>query len=241
MVNDVGEELKKAEQQKNEIAAMITHELKTPLVPIQGYCNALKNPKFGPLNEDQKDAVDEILTNSKQLLGLIQNVLNAQKIEAHGMKYNMNTINVDEFVAHIMKTLEHYTKEKNIEFTESVEKGVSIKGDKDRLMEVFNNIVANAVDFTPADTGKIHIDGKVIDNMIQFSITDNGIGIPKDKQKGMFKKFYQVDSSATRIHGGSGLGLAICKGYVEAHGGKIWLESEEGKGSTFLFTIPKVK
>jgi len=161
-----------------------------------------------------------------------------KKIEAHGMKYNMNTINVDEFVAHIMKTLEHYTKEKNIAFTESVEKGQKIKGDKDRLMEVFNNMVANAVDFTPADTGKIHIDGKVIDNMIQFSIADNGIGIPKDKQKGMFKKFYQVDSSATRIHGGSGLGLAICKGYVEAHGGKIWLESEEGKGSTFLFTIP---
>jgi len=239
MMNVTAEKLKLSEKQKNEFAAMITHELKTPLVPIQGYCEMLKNPKFGALNDDQKDAVNEILTNSKQLLQLIQNVLNAQKLEAQGMKYNMETFGVDEYIVNVMKTLEHYTKEKNIEFTESVEKGLSIKCDKSRLMEIFNNLVANAVDFTPADTGKIHIDGKSDGNIVQFSVKDNGIGIPKEKQAGMFKKFFQVDTSATRKHGGSGLGLAICMGYIKDFGGKMWLESEEGKGAAFLFTIPK--
>ncbi len=165
--------------------------------------------------------------------------MNAEKLGAGGMKYNMETFSVDEHIANVMKTLEHYTKGKNIEFTESVEKGLSIKCDKSRLMEIFNNLVANAVDFTPADTGKIHIDGKSDDDIIQFSVKDNGIGIPKEKQAGMFKKFFQVDTSATRKHGGSGLGLAICMGYIKDFGGKMWLESEEGKGSMFLFTIPK--
>jgi len=188
MMNKTAEKLQESDKQKTEFAAMITHELKTPLVPIQGYAEMLKNPKLGSLNDDQKDAVNEILANSKQLLSLIQNVLNAQKLEAQGMKYNKKSHNVDEFIKNVMKTMEHYTTPKNIKFTESVEKGLTMYADSDRMMEIFNNIVANAVDFTPENTGIIHIDGKSDGKFVQFSVKDNGVGIPKEKHSGMFKK-----------------------------------------------------
>ncbi|MCZ6581867.1 MAG: HAMP domain-containing sensor histidine kinase [Thaumarchaeota archaeon] len=239
VMNSIGQKLKAAEQQKNEFAAMITHELRTPMVPIKGYCEILKNPKMGELNQRQRHAVDEILNNSKQLLQLIQNVLNAQKLEAHGMTYNIETISVDELIENVMETLTHYTTDKKIKFTESVENGLYLRGDKSKLMEIFNNLVANAVDFVPENTGKIEIGVECSRNDVVFSVKDNGMGIPKDKQKNLFKRFYQADTSLARKHGGSGLGLAICKGYVEDLSGKMWLKSEEGKGTTFFFTLPK--
>ncbi len=109
-----------------------------------------------------------------------------------------------------------------------------------KLIEVFTNIVQNSVDFVPDVDGKITIGGISKGKQIQFSITDNGIGMPKEKQKKLFQKFYQVDTSHTRKHGGSGLGLSICKGYIEDMNGKIWIESEEGKGTTIFFTLPTV-
>jgi len=115
---------------------------------------------------------------------------------------------------------------------------LKIKGDEEKINEIFSNMVLNAIDFVP-EKGKIGIHATESDDMVLFSVKDDGIGIPKNKIGNMFKKFYQADTAATRKHGGSGLGLAICKGFVEGMGGKIWLESEEGKGTTFFFTIPK--
>ncbi|MBI1662844.1 MAG: hypothetical protein IS860_05030 [Nitrosopumilus sp.] len=130
--------------------------------------------------------------------------------------------------------------DKKIEFTKTVPEKITIKVDKSKLIEIFTNIVQKTVDFVPDDGGKIIMNVESKEKEIEVSISDNGIGMPKDKQEGLFQKFYQVDTSHTRKHGGSGLGLSICKGYIEDMGGKIWVESEAGKGTTFFFTIPKV-
>jgi signal transduction histidine kinase len=218
---------------------MITHELKTPLVPIQGYCKNLKNPKMGELNEQQTKAVDEIFNNSVELLNLIQNILNAQKIELHQLKFDIKNISLDEYMEEKYSAFLSIMKEKNIQFKNSTEKELSVKVDPARLNEIITNLVQNSVDFVPNKNGVIEIGAKEHEKQILFYIKDNGVGIPEDKMKNMFKKFYQIDTSITRKHGGSGLGLSICKGYVEGMGGKMWVESKPDIETTFYFTLPK--
>jgi len=196
---------------------------------------------MGELNEDQKEAVDEIYDSSEELLHLIENVLNAQKIELQKLKFNIREIGVDEFMEGRYKSLLSLTAEKGIKFVNSTEKGLVVKGDIKKLNEVFANLVQNSVDFVPDKNGRIEIGAKNQDKEMLFYVKDNGKGIPKDKIKNLFKKFYQIDSSYTRKHGGSGLGLSICKGYIEGLGGKIWVESEPNVETTFYFTLPKVQ
>jgi len=155
------------------------------------------------------------------------------------MKYYFEDISVDDFIKQEMENLDPLMKEKKIEFTKSIQPELTIKVDKAKLAEVFTNLVENAAAFVTETGGKIQITGKSQDGFVQFSVVDNGPGIPKDGVDNLFKKFYQIDTSHTRRHGGSGLGLTICRGYVEGMNGKIWAESEEGKGATLSFTIPK--
>ena len=123
-----------------------------------------------------------------------------------------------------METLDSLMKEKKIEFTKSIQPELTIKADRAKLAEVFINLIESAVSFVPETGGKIQITGKSEDRFIQFSVVDNGPGIPKDSIDSLFKKFYQLDISHTRKHGGSGLGLTICRGYAEGMNGKIWAE-----------------
>jgi len=239
-MNVMAERLQQASREQGEFAAMITHELKTPLVPIKGYAEMLNNPKFGKLNQDQKEAVEEIYKNANQLEMLIQNVLNAQKLEVGRMKYKIETIDVDEYLAETIKTVLPYMHDKKIEFTNDVPQDLEMKGDQSKLTEVLINIIQNAVDFVPDENGKIKILAKETDTHIELCVEDNGEGISKENQEKLFNKFYQVDTSATRKHGGSGLGLAICKGYIMDMKGEIWVESKVGVGSKFYFTVPKV-
>ena len=241
MMNETSQKLKEVQKEKEEFLAMITHELKTPLTPIQGFCEMLKDPDMGELNEDQKEAVDEIYNNSEELLHLIENVLNAQKIELNKLKFNIQEIGVDEFIEGRYKSLLSLMVKKGIKFVNSAEKGLVVKGDVKKLNEVFANLVQNGVDFVLDKNGRIEIGAESQDKEVLFYVKDNGIGIPKDKIKNMFKKFYQVDSSYTRKHSGSGLGLSICKGFIEGMDGKIWVESESGVGTTFYFTLPNAR
>jgi len=240
MMNETSQKLKVAQKAKQEFLAMITHELKTPLTPIQGFCEMLKDPDMGELNEDQKEAVDEIYNNSEELLHLIGNVLTAQKIEINELKFNIQEIGVDEFIEGRHRSLLPLMVEKGIKFVNSTEKGLVANGDNKKLNEVFANLVQNSIDFVPDKNGRIEIGAKSRDKDVLFYVKDNGKGIPKDKIKNMFKKFYQIDSSYTRKHGGSGLGLSICKGYIEGLGGKMWVESEPNVETTFYFTLAKM-
>ena len=227
-------------KKQHQIRNLIHHELKTPLVPILGYCEMLLNPKFGQLSADQKEASQEIQKSSVNENNLINDFLNAQKLEIGEMKYYFEDISVDDFITQEMENLEPLMVQKKIEFTKSIQPELTIKADRAKLAEIFTNLVENAVAFVPESGGTIQITGKSEGGFVQFSVVDNGPGIPKDGIDSLFKKFYQIDTSHTRKHRGSGLGLTICKGYMEGMNGKIWAESEEGKGTTLFFMVPKV-
>ena len=239
-ISDQYEELKKLDESKDHFAGMMSHELKTPLTPIVGWCQALKNPKImGALLPKQLQAIDTILTNAKRLQVLIGDMLDAQKLGMNKMRFDHKYVDVAELMNYMIKNLQSTMESKQIQFINSTKEKLLLKSDRARIEQVLNNLILNAVDFVPKAEGRIEISAQTKDNEVLFFVKDNGIGIPKIKHVNLFKEFYQIDTSATRKHGGSGLGLAICKGIVLALGGKIWLESEEHKGATFYFTIPK--
>lgn len=233
------EQVKKNDKLKEEFASMVTHELKTPLTPIRGYCEMLTMPNFmGSLNDDQLKSIKEIEANAKRLEVLIGDVLDAQKIDMNQMTFNKSEFSTDELMKSVSKNVSFMITKKNIDLVNNNQK-YSLKSDKKRLEQVLYNLIANAVDFVPSEHGSIKIGTMKKNSDIIFYVKDNGIGIAKEKQPDLFKKFYQVDTSAKRHHGGTGLGLTICKGIVEGLGGKIWVRSDLGKGTAFYFSIPE--
>jgi len=241
-MKDMGSALKKAKKQKDEFVAMISHELKSPLTPIKIYSSALKRPKMlGELNQKQEEAVDGIHFNTLRLERLIEDLLDAQRLEMGRMTFSKEFFSVKEVLTEAVKDYQTVSKEKNIQITSKIDEEISIFSDKKRIDQVLDNLFRNSIDFVPKDTGTIQILAEKNNDNVLFTIKDNGKGISKEAQKNLFTKFYQVDTSQTRKHGGTGLGLSICKGIVEGLGGKIWLESEVGKGTNVYFTIPTRK
>jgi len=241
-MKDMGFALKKAKKQKDEFVAMISHELKSPLTPIKIYSSALKRPKMlGELNQKQEEAVDGIHFNTLRLERLIDDLLDAQRLEMGRMTFSKEFFSVKQVLAEAVKDYQIVSKEKNIQITSKIDEEISIFSDKKRVDQVLDNLFRNSIDFVPKDTGTIQILAEKNNDNVLFTIKDNGKGISKEGQKKLFTKFYQVDTSQTRKHGGTGLGLSICKGIVEGLGGKIWLESEVGKGTNVYFTIPTRK
>jgi signal transduction histidine kinase len=188
------------------------------------------------LDVEQENMIDEIHKNSKILEKLIQDLLLAKKIQMGKITYIKENFSIQEFLDKIKSDFSSSAKEKQIQIVISLESDFRIISDSEKLYEVFTNLVINAIDFVPKSTGMIEIGAKKNNNHILFFVKDNGIGIPKEHQKKLFTSFYQVDTSMKRKHGGTGLGLSICKGIISGFGGKIWVESEEGKGATFYFT-----
>jgi len=238
MMNETGAKLKAADKEKQEFVAMITHDLKQPLVPISGNAEMLNNPKMGELNEMQRDCVAEIQANASKQLAMIDNLVSAQKLGLGAMKYDIEELSTKNILKEAIKTHTPAMTDRNIDYFCLTTMDVKIKGDNRRIQESYTNLILNAHDFVP-ENGKIEIgvtDGK---KEVTFFVKDDGEGIPKEKQKQLFKKYGQVKSDAKRKFGGTGLGLAVSQQLVEGMGGKIWVESEEGKGSTFFFTIPK--
>jgi signal transduction histidine kinase len=226
------------QKEKNVFDAMISHELKTPLVPIRGYCDMLMVPDMlGNLNSAQKRAVEKIILNSNHLLSLVQKILTAQKLDLQEYHFKYEKITIDSLMNEMHDSHKHLMTAKNITFENNSLLDDILSTDKNQLREVFTNLIQNAVDFTP-ENGMISLSAKKQNNFIVFSVFNNGPSIPKKLHDNLFQKFYQVDTSITRKHGGSGLGLAICRGIIDAFGGKIWVESDEGKGVTFYFKVP---
>jgi PAS domain S-box-containing protein len=225
--------VQESELQKEEFSSMMTHELNTPLVPIKGYCEMLKDVEtFGTLNNDQIDFISKIESNATLLERLISDLLDVQKLDMKKMNFLITEFNLDEFMDELRENNKHLMKNKNIDFTVKYPKNLIL------LRQVLDNLVRNSVDFVPSKDGKISVEAKLKGNNLIFAVHDNGPGIPKEKQSNIFKKFYQIDTSATRKHGGTGLGLVICKGIAEGLKGKIWLESEAGKGTSFFIYLP---
>lgn len=233
--------LRQIDELKDEFASMISHELTTPLFPIKFHAEMLKDPSiFGKLNKEQLNSVNEIYENSIKLDKLISDILDVQKLEQNGLKFTKTNFKIDEFMSKIYENSKTMMENKSIKFENCTKDTITINSDPGRLEQVFSNLIKNAVDFVPEKTGKIEIGTKMdVVDYVKFYVKDNGIGIPKEKQGNLFKKFYQIDTSVKRRHRGSGLGLSICKGIVEGLGGKIWIESTEDLGTIAYFTIPK--
>lgn len=232
-------ELKKTDVLKDEFASMVTHELKTPLTPIRGYCEMLKENSLGTLTPEQLDCIEIIDSNAFHLEKLIGDILDAQKLDMGRMVFNKNNLNVGPFLTELMKSIQPMMLKKQITLTVLPMVENMVFSDEQRLKQIFTNLIRNATDFVSDKTGIIEIG--VLDDKkhVTFFVKDNGIGIPKSKQSNIFKKFYQVNTAQTRKHGGTGIGLVICKGIVEGLEGKIWFESVENQGTTFYFSIPK--
>ncbi len=234
------EKLKIMDRKKVEFSSMVSHELKTPLVPILGYVQMLqKEELLGKLNEKQKEAVDEIYLSTIKLERLVGDILTTQKLDLGKLIFDKENINISELLYGIIKEFEPEATERKINITTNFNDDLQIFSDKDRINQVFSNLIKNSIGFVSSNTGNITIGAKDSSNDIEFFVQDNGTGISTENQKELFKKFYQVDTSASRKRGGSGLGLAICKGIVNGLEGKIWVRSEEKVQTTFFFKIPK--
>ncbi len=239
-INGMIDQVNQLEKQKEEFSSMVTHELKTPLTPIIGWCQTLQNQKIlGPMNEKQTKAVDAIHKNAKRLQLMIGDVLDAQKLDLDKMRFDYKDISVNEFLKYLHSNLQNVMGPKQIEYINNTKGELKMQSDKNRLEQVFSNLILNAVDFVPQENGRIEISAEDDGDFILFHVKDNGVGIAKDSQKDLFQKFYQVDTSHARKHGGTGLGLSVSKGIIEGLGGKISVESDEGKGADFQFTVPK--
>ena len=235
---DMLDQRQQIDKMKDEFLTGITHELKTPLTPIIGFSQALSKPgMLGNLNEKQSKAIKMILNNAVHLKHLVTDLLNIHKLELGKMTFEFQKFDIGEMMESIELAMSYVTEEKNIDLVMDVHERGTIVSDRNRIEEIINNLIYNAVDFTPEDVGKITVTTKREGKFLFFSVTDNGVGIPKNKQAELFHKFYQVNSVVTRRHGGTGLGLSICKGLVEGLGGTIGVDSQEDKGSTFYFTI----
>ena len=239
MLEEQNKKLLAIDKQKSEFASMLTHELNTPLTPTLNWCNMLLDPNLlGELNEKQRSAISKIKANTIRLHELVRDVLDAEKLDMKQVKFTYKNVNVRAFLDDLIENHASMFEEKHIQFTWSCPEDLVLYVDESRLGQVIKNLINNAVDFVQNSTGKIELKVEKGPDYATFYIIDNGVGIPKEKQKDLFKKFYQIDSSSTRKHGGSGLGLAICKGIIESFNGEIGVESESEKGSTFYFKIP---
>ena len=238
-IKEKEEQAKKTDIAKDEFLAMITHELKTPLVPIQGYSDILLSEHLGKLTPQQKDRLSIIKSSSETLLGIISDLLDVQKLEIGQLRMKKENSDIKDSILKSVNALAPQAEKNEIQLVSNA-KNFVIYHDSERIKQVLTNLIKNAIIAAEPKSGKIEITMDENPSEIQISVKDNGTGIPHDKQKDLFKKFYQVDTTLTRERGGSGLGLAICKGIVDNHGGKISVESEEGKGAKFTFTIPKL-
>jgi signal transduction histidine kinase len=231
------QDLEIASQHKNQFVANMSHELRTPLAAILGYTELIQEGFYEPQGPKSLDALTRICSNGKHLLGLINTVLDIAKIESGQFTLNMSEYAIESVVETVRAATASLAQNKKLTLTTSVDKALPVGlGDEQRLTQVLLNLVGNAIKFT--DTGEVRVSATTANSHFAVSVADTGPGIPAEHQTRIFEQFHQVDSSNTKAKGGTGLGLAIAKQIVEMHGGRIWVESMLGKGSTFQMELP---
>jgi len=231
------ERAKESDYLKSAFLANMSHEVRTPLNSIIGFSELLSDEDFD--NEQKNEFIQHIIGNGNSLLNIISDIMDISKLESGEVKIYPKGIPVKRFVSNLLEQHAFLNKGKEIDLKVNYpanENQLVILADSDRLKQIFNNLINNAYKFT--SVGSIEIGYKHVDNMVEFYVKDTGIGIDQDHQEKIFERFRQVESSNNRKFGGNGLGLAITKNLVELMGGKIWLESELGKGTVFSFTLP---
>ena len=259
-VEETNRQLAQASRHKSEFLANMSHELRTPLNAILGFTELIIDEVYGKVPDELRESIEDIHTNGRHLLRLINDVLDLSKIEAGHMQLNLGEYSVQSFIDSVISATRSLAVEKRLELISRVEEGLpAAVSDSKRIIQILMNLVGNAIKFTPSG-GSVIVTARCVrvkecavpgarweeeearpwspGDQIEITVADTGIGIPTEELKSIFGEFRQVDSSITREYGGSGLGLSIAKRLVEMHGGSIWAESQVGKGSIFYFRIP---
>jgi PAS domain S-box-containing protein len=227
-----------ANRAKSQFLANMSHELRTPLNAIIGFSELLEDQAYGELNQRQHKYVTNILSSGRHLLQLINDILDLAKIEAGRLVLEVSEFTIDAALDDVQRIVEPLALAKRIAFTvESSGELPRLIADRPKLKQIFYNLVSNAIKFTP-EGGKVTVAAKAVAESVRISVTDTGIGIGRQDLERIFLEFEQVDSSYARQQEGTGLGLALTRRLVELHGGRIWVESEVGHGSTFTFELP---
>lgn len=235
-------EMREIDRLKSQFLANMSHELRTPLNSIIGFSRVILKGIDGPVTELQQQDLTAIYNSGQHLLGLINDVLDLAKIEAGKMELAFDEVNMTDVISSVMSTMSGLVKDRPVELKRIIEPSLpTVRADAIRIRQVMINLLSNASKFT--DEGDILVEARTVlgstgRNQVMVSVTDTGPGISLDDQAKLFQAFSQVDDSPTRKTGGTGLGLSICQELINMHGGRIWVESEVGKGSKFHFTLP---
>jgi signal transduction histidine kinase len=238
-IQDKSRQLEVASQHKSQFLANMSHELRTPLNAILGYTELMADGAYGEPSEKMLGVLKRLETNGRHLLGLINDVLDLSKIEAGQLVLELSDYFIQDIAQTVRSTLEPLATDKKLGFKVEVASQLpSGRGDGRRLTQVLINLVGNAIKFT--DVGEVAIRAETNNGSFFVSVRDTGPGISAADQARLFQEFQQADNAITRKKGGTGLGLAISKRIIEMHGGRIWVESRPGQGSTFAFTLPVV-
>jgi GAF domain-containing protein len=238
-IEDKSRQLEVASQHKSQFLANMSHELRTPLNAILGYTELMADGAYGEPSEKMLGILQRLEANGRHLLGLINDVLDLSKIEAGQLELELSEYSVQDIAQTVRSTLEPLATDKKLAFKVEMARDLPPgRGDGRRLTQVLINLVGNAIKFT--DTGEIAIKAEANNGSFRVSVRDTGPGISSADQARLFQEFQQADNAITRKKGGTGLGLAISKRIIEMHGGRIWVESQPGQGSTFTFTLPVI-
>lgn len=228
-----------ASRAKSDFLANVSHELRTPLNAVLGFSEIMRDGMVGPVTDEQKEYLTDIMESGQHLLDLINDILDLSKVEAGKMELEPSEFDFRELVERslIMFKEKAFKHKMEVGYEAGDEIG-TVFADERRLKQVLFNLLSNAFKFTP-DGGRIMVRARILPGeQVECSVEDTGMGIKEEDIPRLFKPFEQLETTLTKVHGGTGLGLALCKRIVELHGGRIWAESEFGKGSRFKFTFP---
>ncbi|NDP42393.1 MAG: GAF domain-containing protein [Aromatoleum sp.] len=237
-IQDKSRQLEIANKHKSEFLANMSHELRTPLNAIIGFSEVLLERLFGELNEKQDDYLKDIHSSGRHLLALINDILDLSKVEAGRMELEISRFDVPDALSNAMTLVRERAQRHNVGLALDVDATLGeVSADERKFKQIVLNLLSNAVKFTP-DGGRIDVSARRTPDELIVAVHDTGIGIATEDQQAVFEEFRQVGRNYTNKQEGTGLGLALTRRFVELHGGRIWLESEPNKGSTFTFTIP---
>ncbi|HHT9114337.1 MAG: ammonium transporter [Planctomycetes bacterium] len=230
--------LEKANRLKSEFLATMSHELRTPLNSIIGFAEVLKDEVVGTISAEQKEYLSDIHGSGQHLLNMINSILDLSKIEAGKLELHYEEFPVKEAINEVLNTIIGFSNKKGIHIHTHIREDVpSITVDKVKFKQIMFNLLSNAVKFT-SENGRVAVNASLMNQHVQIAVSDTGIGIKSEDMDKIFEAFRQLDASYARRYEGTGLGLTLTKRLIELHGGKIWVISEFGKGSTFTFTLP---
>ncbi|MCC7208406.1 MAG: HAMP domain-containing histidine kinase [Anaerolineae bacterium] len=232
----VAEDLRRQEQVKSAFLASMSHELRTPLNSVLNFSEFVASGMLGPVNSEQVEALHNVITSGEHLLGLINDVLDMTKIESGALELFIEDVDLGAIVDNAVATAYGLIRDKDVRLVVEIEPNLPIiRGDRRRLTQILLNLLSNAIKFTPS--GSVTVNVQRCGDEIRLAVCDTGLGIAANDLETIFQPFRQAEHGKKEGHG-TGLGLPICRNLAEAHGGRLWAESEEGRGSTFSVAIP---